>query len=185
MEESSATASTSSCHATETDDAIAHSAKRRRTVDEKRRFVPSWKLEYPWVYFEDNKLLCRYCVDSRKHNAFTTGSAQLKKDALKKHVLPSDHRAAMAAKAGRRDMQLALATTHRSYEKAVTAALHLVYFMAKKNLPSDSFSDLKQLLVLQVCALSGKPAKVGMGSYLCKLTVFLPTIHREDHACLN
>ena len=95
-------------------------------------------------------MLCRYCLDANKHNAFTTGSAQFKKDALKKHTLTGDHRAATAAKSSRRDMQAALATTYRNHKKAVTAALHLVYFMAKKHLLCDSFADLKQLLVQQV-----------------------------------
>ena len=99
-------------------------------------------------------MLCRYCVDANKHNAFTTRSAQFKKDSLKKHALTVDHRAAMAAKSGQRDMQAALATTYRNHENAVIATLHLVYFMAKKNLPCDSFADLKQLLVLQVSELS-------------------------------
>ena len=52
------------------------------------------------------------------------------------------------------DMQAALATTYRNHEKTLTAALHLVYFMAKKNLLCDSFVELKQLLVLQVSGLS-------------------------------
>ena len=89
-------------------------------------------------------------MESKKHNAFTSGCPLFKKDVLKKHVVTVDHRAAAAAKAGRKDMQVAVATAHRSHEKSVIAALQLVYFMAKKNLPSDSFSDLKQLLILQV-----------------------------------
>ena len=125
-------------------------ATKKRRNEEKRRFLPAWKTEYPWVYRENNKLFCRYCVESKKHNAFTSGCPQFKKDALKKHVGTVDHRAAVEAKTGRKDMQVAVATAHKRQERSVIAALQLVYFMAKKHLPSDSFSDLKHLLILQV-----------------------------------
>ena len=92
-------------------------------------------------------------MESGKHNAFTCGCTQFKKDLQKTNVLSVDHCVAVVAKAGRKEMQVSLAATHRSHEKAVTAVLHLVYFMAKKNLPSDSFSDLKQRLIVQVCVV--------------------------------
>ena len=109
--------------------------------------------EYLWVYCEGNKLFCHYCVESKKHNVFTSGCPKFKKDALKKHVVTVNHRAAVAVKAGRKDMQVAVATAHKSHERSVIAVLQLVYFMAKKNLPSDCSSDLKQLLISQVCFL--------------------------------
>ena len=96
---------------------------------------------------------CQYCQDSAKHNAFTTGCSKFKKDALKKHAATNDHRAAVEAKSGRRDMQRAVTTAYRQQELAVLAALRTIYFMAKKNLPNDTFSDLKQFHVLQVSAL--------------------------------
>ena len=58
-------------------------------------------------------------------------------------------RAAIEAKACRRDMQQALAHTYRDQELAVIAALKTVYFMSKKNLPNNHFSDLKQFLLVQ------------------------------------
>ena len=42
-----------------------------------------------------------------------------------------------------------MAHSYRDQEKAVIAALKTVYFMAKKNLPNDHFSDLKQFLLAQ------------------------------------
>ena len=45
-------------------------------------------------------------------------------------------------------MQRAVSTAYRQQEPAVLAALYTVYFMAKKNLPNDMFSDLKQFQVL-------------------------------------
>ena len=47
-------------------------------------------------------------------------------------------------------MERAVANAHRSKEQAVIAALKIVYFMAKKNLASDIFSDLKEFLTVQV-----------------------------------
>ena len=78
----------------------------------------------------------------------TTGCDKLKKDALKKHALTNDHRVAVQVKAGRKDMQRAVASTYRQRELAVCAALRTIYFMAKKNLPNDMFSDSKQFQVL-------------------------------------
>ena len=97
---------------------------------------------------------CRYCLDAGKHNAFTAGCSKLKKDALRKHAATADHRSAVMAKSGRRDMQRAIATANRSQEQAVVAALRTVYFMAKKNLANDVFGDMKQFLVIQVSKLA-------------------------------
>ena len=65
----------------------------------------------------------------------------------------NDHRLAAEAKSGRRNMQCALAPSYRQQELAVLAVLRIVYFMAKKNLPNDIFTELKQFQVLQVSAL--------------------------------
>ena len=67
-----------------------------------------------------------------------------KKDALRKHALTNDHRAAMQVKAGRKDMQRAVTSMYHQQELAlaVCAALRTIYFMAKKNLPNNMFSDL-------------------------------------------
>ena len=123
------------------------------SVSEQRRFVPAWKSEFPWVVLVEGAMRCQYCQDSGKHNVFTTGCSKFKKDVLKKHAATNDHHAAVEAKSGRRDMQRAVATAYRQQELAVLAALRTVYFMAKKNLPNNMFSDLKQFQVLQVSAL--------------------------------
>lgn len=88
---------------------------------------------------------CQYCIDAKKRNVFTTtGCDKFKKDALRKHAQTNDHRAAVEAIAGRRHMQRAIANTYSHQEQAISAALRTAYFMAKKNLPNDMFSDLKQ-----------------------------------------
>ena len=46
-------------------------------------------------------------------------------------------------------MQQALAHAYKDQELAIVAALKTVYFMAKKILPNDHFSDLKHFLVIQ------------------------------------
>ena len=78
-------------------------------------------------------------------NAFaTTGSDKYKKDSLQKHALTHEHRAALES---RKDMQHAVATVYSQQEQAVLAGLRTVYFMGKKNLANDLFSDLKVLQV--------------------------------------
>ena len=127
---------------------------------EKRQFLLAWRNDYPWVVYDHAQsyqgMRCQYCIDAGKHNAFTRGCDKFKKDVLSKHALTADHRAAIEAKACRRDMQQALAHSYRDQELAVISALKTVYFMAKKNLPNDLFSDLKQFLVFQGSADIGR-----------------------------
>ena len=97
-----------------------------------------------------NGMCCHYCIDAGKHNAFTTGCCKYKKDALRKHAMTVDHRAALEARSCRKDMQQAIARAHRSQEVSVIAAMKTAYFMAKKNLANDVFGDMKQFLIHQV-----------------------------------
>ena len=60
----------------------------------------------------DGAMYCEYCKDAGKNNAFTNGCLKFKKDALKKHVATVDHRVALAAKSGRKDMQRAISTVY-------------------------------------------------------------------------
>ena len=124
---------------------------RKTDSAESRRFLSSWKSEFPWLIMdsERNAMYCSYCIDAKK-NFFTTGCNKFKKDSLKKHATTADHRFALEARSARRDMQHAIAHVNRSQEKAVVAALKTVYFMAKKNLANDIFGDMKQFLILQV-----------------------------------
>ena len=94
-------------------------------------------------------------MDAKKNNAFTKGCDKMKKDALTKYAATVDHRAAVEAKKCRKDMQQAFANVYRDQELAIISALKTVYFMAKKNLPNDHFSDLKHFLVVQGCAAIG------------------------------
>ena len=132
------------------EESSSHPPTAKRPRIEKRRFLPSWKTEFPWAtYDHSNGIRCQYCMDAGKRNVFTRGCDKLKKDALSKHALTVDHKAATEAKAGRREMQQAVSHSFHDQELAVTAALRTVYFMAKKNLPNDHFSDLKHFLVVQ------------------------------------
>ena len=91
---------------------------------EKRHFLDAWKKEFPWVIYSHTEgMLCQYCIDAKKKNTFTKGCDKYKKDALAKHALTVDHRAAIQAKACLRDMQQALAHSYRGQELAVIAAL--------------------------------------------------------------
>ena len=115
----------------------APAPKVRKTDSvEKRRFLSSWKTEFPWVVMDDdcNHMICSYCVDAKKNNSFTTGCNKFKKDPLRKHALTIDHRTALEARSARKDMQQAIANVNRSQEKAVISALKTVYFMAKRTL---------------------------------------------------
>ena len=112
----------------------------KRTRQEERAFLPSWKTTYQWVYLDrTGEMWCKYCLDVCKTNSFTSGCKTFRKDNLAKHIKTSDHRAALNAISGRRDMERAIANAHCSEEQAVIATLKTVYFMAKKNLASNIF----------------------------------------------
>ena len=60
----------------------------------------------------DSLMHCQYCTEVGIRNVLTTTDCdELKKDALRKHALANDHVAAVQAKAGRKDMQRAVAIT--------------------------------------------------------------------------
>ena len=81
------------------------------SVSERRRFVPAWKSEFPWVILVEGAMRCQYCQDSGKHNVFTTRCSSL----ANQPYFTNDHRAAVEAKSGR-DMQRAVATAYRQQE---------------------------------------------------------------------
>ena len=84
----------------------------KEDIAERRRFIPAWKAQYPWVFLNEqrNGMCCRYYVSAGKHNAFTmaAGCCHYKKDALQKHAMTADHRAALEARSCRRDMEQAV-----------------------------------------------------------------------------
>ena len=51
--------------------------RSRISSTERRRFVPAWKIEFPWVVLVEGAMRCQYCQDSGKHNVFTTGCSSL------------------------------------------------------------------------------------------------------------
>ena len=128
---------------------IPTTKKSKLATSERRRFVPGWKNDYPWVFCKEGRMFCQLCIDA-KNNAFATGSDKFKKDSLQKYALTKKHRAALEAASCRKDMQRAVVTVYSQQEQAVLAGLRIVYFMAKKNLANDLFSDLKLFQVLQV-----------------------------------
>ena len=98
------------------------STSKRHRID-KRQFFTSWKKEFPWVaYHLKEDIRHQYCIDAEKNNVFTKVCDKLK-DALTKHVLTVDHKAAIQAKSCRRDMQRALTHSCRDQELAIIAAL--------------------------------------------------------------
>ena len=106
--------------------------------------MASWKTEFPWVTYNNaHGMRCQYCMAAGNTNTFTKGCDKFKKDVLSKHGVTVDHRAAIEAKAAKRDMQQAISHSYRDQGLAVIAALRTDNFMAKKNLPNDHFSDLK------------------------------------------
>ena len=84
-------ASTSGCES-------APAAKRTKTATSKgasgvrRRFMPSWMNDFPWVTVSDGLMCYQHCTEAGKNVFTTTGCDKLKKDALRKHALTNEGR---------------------------------------------------------------------------------------------
>ena len=99
--------------------------KPKVASSERRRFVPGWKNEYPWVLCK-GRMFCQLCMDAKKKNAFATGCDKFKKDSLQKHAQTQEHRAALEAASCRKDMQRAVATVYSQQEQAVLTGLRTI-----------------------------------------------------------
>ena len=80
---------------------------------ERRRFIPAWKAQYPWVFLNEqrNGMCFRYCVSAGKHNArfhHGGGLLSLQKGRSSNAAMTADHCAALEARNCRRDMEQAV-----------------------------------------------------------------------------
>ena len=70
--------------------------KAKVSTSERRRFVPGWKNDYPWVFCKEGRMFCRFCMNVKKKNAFATARCDKFKDSLQKHALTQEHHSAQS-----------------------------------------------------------------------------------------
>ena len=128
-------------------------AKKSKTAS-KRKFMPQWKDEFPWVVFHEdqNVMTCKICC-SAPHVAgrteFLVGCGTFKKETLQKHNIGGGHlraRDAVLAKQIAQSFQKGEKASEEKNRKDVEAKINTAYLIAKEELP---FSKFEPILALQ------------------------------------
>ena len=57
----------------------------------KRCFCPSWKGKFMWLQYKDGSMYCTYCLETNKHNSYTSGCQNFRTSDIQKHSKSRDH----------------------------------------------------------------------------------------------
>ncbi|XP_068719463.1 zinc finger protein 862-like [Montipora capricornis] len=139
----------------------------------KRKFLPSWKTDFPWVYHRDGAMFCSVCEDrpnlSDSSSAFVSGSCvNFRLDSLRSHAGSVGHqRAADAFRIAANPREAVIPWALRRLNKEVALKLEkrfdIAYFVAKMEMSFTTYPHL--------CLLEEKHA------------VELGQTYRNDKAC--
>ncbi|XP_010179783.1 PREDICTED: uncharacterized protein LOC104538323 [Mesitornis unicolor] len=138
----------------------------------KRYFNEHWKEEFTWLEFDyERKLMfcieCRQALVKNKHgkaeNAFTVGTDNFQRHALLRHVTSGAHRQALAVNREQSAFETRLHGRPQLHplikvevNPAKVAVLTTVYWMAKEQVPDESF----ELPAGEACVAAGKVGEV-------------------------
>ncbi|XP_068757400.1 zinc finger protein 862-like [Montipora capricornis] len=126
----------------------------------KRKFLPHWKEEFPWVVFHENlnNMTCEICCSVPElagKSEFLTGSCTFKKETLQKHGVSGPHlRARDGLLAKQKPLKEApIAQSLQKGKKAVeeqnrnemAVKINTAYFIAKEELPFSKFGPILSL----------------------------------------
>lgn len=130
-------------------------------VAQKRKFLPRWKEEFPWLVFseENNCMTCSICLQVpwvAGKSQFLSGSNSFKKETIQLHGSSNGHIRAMTALRTKQN-PVAHSSIARSFakgqrdqeerdQKEMVIKMNTAYFVAKEELP---FSKYEGLLSLQ------------------------------------
>ena len=139
----------------------------------KRKFLPAWKTDFPWVYNRDGAMFCSVCEErpnlSDSSSAFVLGGCvNFRLDSLRSHAGSIGHqRAADAIRIAANPQEAVIPRTLRQLNKEVAFKLEklfdIAYFVAKMEMPFTTYPHL--------CLLEEKHA------------VELGQTYRNDKAC--
>ena len=126
----------------------------------KRKFLPHWKEEFPWVVFHENlnNMTCEICCSVPElagKSDFLTGSCTFKKETLQKHGVSGPHlRARDGLLAKQKPLKEApIAQSLQKGKEAVeeqnrnemAVKINTAYFIAKEELPFSKFGPILSL----------------------------------------
>ena len=110
----------------------------------KRKFLPSWKTDFPWVYHRDGAMFCSVCEDrpnlSHSSSAFISGGCvNFRLDSLRSHAGSVGHqRAADAFQIATNLREAVIPRALRQLNKEVALKIEklfdIAYFVAKMQL---------------------------------------------------
>lgn len=121
----------------------------------KRLFVPSWKREYLWLEYNQDKdemfcKICRQFPGLAGDNPFTKGTNNFRKDPIKAHDASKSHKKCSEAKLtrdkpGQTPMARIVARANEQQFEKMTKLFRTAYYIAKEELPLRKFDGLCQL----------------------------------------
>lgn len=113
-------------------------------------FQHKWLKKHHWLrYDEENDLMfCDPCSKLKFMNSFVTGTRCFKTTTLDRHLVSSDHKAALGNNSARTQFAQATANVDSKEEAAITTIMRVIYWMAKECVPLSKYQSLIQLLKL-------------------------------------
>lgn len=118
----------------------------------KRKFLPSWKIDFPWVYHRDGAMVCSVCEERRNlsysSSAFVSGVClNFRLDSLRSHAASVRHqRAADAIRIAANPRVAVIPRALRQLNKEVASKLEklfdIAYFVAKMEKPFTTYPHL-------------------------------------------
>lgn len=110
-------------------------------------FQNSWKKDWPWLDTnEKGEMLCKYCIENKVSNSFTTGCTNFRTSTLARHVTTTDHKLSVVARSQGKSLEKTVKNVISQQEAAVTSAVDTVYWLAKENIATDKYPSLLELL---------------------------------------
>ena len=121
----------------------------------KRKFLPSWKTDFPWVYHRDGAMFCSVCEErpnlSDSSSTFVSGGCvNFRLDSLRSHAGSVGHqRVADAIRITANPQEAVIPRASRQLNKEVASKLEklfdIAYFVAKMEMPFTTYPHLRLL----------------------------------------
>lgn len=116
-------------------------------------FQTKWLSEWPWLAQNDKgAMVCKFCIDNRMSNAFTTGCENYRTSTLYRHAETTHHKLSVVAKSQSKRLEQTVCNAISQQERAITAAIDTVYWLAKENIATEKYPSLLELLEKEGCS---------------------------------
>ena len=122
-----------------------NTAKQRRKINNHSK--TRWLEEFS-IYFDDDKMKCKFCKEANNYNQFSTcGSINYQRSALTRHQESDDHKLSLDTLKSKREMTNAINEALDASKTKVKAMLTTVLFMVEEEIADRKFPALLNLQV--------------------------------------